>query len=444
MGVEEAMKYSVFLILLILVSLNTFALPKLPSAQSYESGRFLCQDKYKENVKHENGFYVTVPVSYQNPSLGNTEVYAYFNKGYVADRPTLLYFTGGPGQGVHWGAFRVDMDFNILMVENRGYGCSRPATVEQYLNPAYYASENVARDAEKIRQFVNIPKVTVYGISYGTVPATIYGSLFPNSTRAVILEGTVNSGDSHLWEAPHRRKLLQKMIDTLPVSIKERLMSVSSQYGVPDTWLGAISRDFLMSNNGLKKLKEKFLTFQDEKTFLEFVKITQESFMPVDYALHPLFAADEILYSMIACQELGRSAPNIAPFDSFVNGKLIAKTDLEALQFCQTLKAAETTKYLSQSYPLRVPVTYFQGGDDGATASPEAIKHYKQTALGPKQLLILVRGGHNPNLYNLAMEFPGQKEVFDHAFRGEKIPAPLLQKVRADQELFWAYTSKNF
>ena len=94
-------------------------------------------------------------------------------------------------------------------------------------------------------------------------------------------------------------------------------------------------------------------------------------------------------------------------------------------------------------YPVNVPVTYFQGSDDGATASPGAIQHYKSVPKKFKQLLILVKGGHNPNLSKLSLDTPGQKELFIHAFEGTEIPPALLKQVQSDQELKWVYTNSK-
>lgn len=431
-----------FALLLVGASVAEAALT-LPSAATYESGRFLCQNKYKDLVSFEKGTYVTVPVDYSDLSKGTTDVYSFFSGGYDPKKETILYFTGGPGQTAHWGLFRVSMPYNVLIIEQRGIGCSRPATVQRLLSPAFYSSEFVARDAQRIVKSLGLDKVTAYGISYGTVPATMFGSLFPEITRSVILEGTVYSGSERLWSAPHRRKLMQKMIDGLPAEIKNKMERISTQYGVPNTWLSRTARGTLMLNDGLRNLRNQLLSLADEKTYQGYIEQLKAMYEPLAYEPHILFTMNEVPYTMISCQELGLANQGIATADALIGGKLYPVPDVDTLSNCAQLIASASHTYMATKYPLKVPVTYFQGSDDSATPSPEGIRHYKEVPQGFKQLLILVRGGHNPNLSNISNEAPGQKDLFAYAVEGKAVPAELLKKVQAEQELKWVYTSKN-
>jgi len=441
---KELMKTLLLTLFCNLLTLSAFATLSLPTKNDYESGHFLCEQKYADILKFEKGFYVTVPVDYGNPQKGTTDIYAHFAGDYDPARETLFYFTGGPGLTSHWGLFDEDMGFNVLVMEQRGIACSRPETHSQFLDVSFYSSEFVARDAEKIRAFLKIPKMTVYGVSYGTVPATIYASLFPQTTTALILEGTVNDGDGSLWAGPHRRKLLQKMIDTLPANIKDRMEKVHTQYGYPDTWLSTIGRNVLMDNDGLKTLKNNLLKISDDKEYQDLLENVKNTFAPITYTPHILFTSNDVPYFMISCQELGLSNPDVTSFDALTNGKLVPKVDQESIDTCIQLKTKNTHPYASKNFPVKVPVTYFQGSDDSATTAPGAFAHYKAVPQGPKQLLVLVRGGHNPNLLNLRRDEDGQKEMFLHAFKGQSIPKDLLDRVQKSQELRWTYTSKNF
>lgn len=414
----------------------------LPTRANYESGHFLCDSKYASIVAFEKGFYTSVPLDYSDLSKGTTDVYAFFSGGYDASKPTVLYFTGGPGQTAHWGLFRNEMPYNTLIMEHRGIGCSRPLDVEQELSPSFYSSEFVARDAALVVKKAGLDKVTAYGISYGTVPATIFASLFPTTTRALILEGTVFSGSDDLWSAPHRRKLMQKMIDGLPADIKAKMERISTQYGVPNTWLSKTARNELMYNDGLRSLQKKLLNFADEKKYQDAVENYKAMFEPSTFEPNPLFIPNDIPYFMVSCEELGLAHTGAVTADALINGKLVPVADQASIDTCKQLGALRDRSYFATKYPVKVPVTYFQGSDDSATPSPEGIHHYKSVPQGFKQLLILVRGGHNPNLSNLSSEEEGQKELFDHAFNGTAVPTDLLKLVQQKQALKWVYTSK--
>lgn len=410
----------------------------LPIPEAYESGRKMCETTYQDIIEREKGFFVTVPADYSNPAAGSTDIYAYFSGGYRPEKDTVLYMTGGPGQPAHWGLFNKEMPFNVLIMEHRGVGCSRPSTRDQYLDPSFYSSENVARDAEMIRRHLNISKWSVYGVSYGTVPATIYGSLFPSATRAVILEGVVFSGDLSLWEGPHRRKILQKMVDSLPRFVVQRLEKISTEHGVPPEWFSVVARGQLMYGSGLASLREKFLELIDDSKYQKLISELKGLFgMPV-YEGHPLFVPNEIPYYMIGCQEMNMASDKLTMSDSLVKGKLVPLLDKKSPAICQELGARRGKTYQAFSYPLRVPVTYFQGGDDGATPAPEAVYHYKQVPQGLKQLMILVEGGHNPNLQFLMEDNEIQLRIYTLAIEGKPIPPSLVKELNAGSEMFWA------
>ncbi len=425
-------------------SLTALADIRIPTREKYESGRLLCETKHKEMLAYEKGFYTEVPMDYSDPSKGTTPVYAYFAGDYNPQRDTVLYFTGGPGQTAHWQPIKVDVNFNLLIMEQRGIGCSRPDKIENYLSRSFYSSLNVAKDAEMLRQKLKIPKITVYGISYGTIPATIYASLFPQHTRAAIMEGTVLAGESALWEAPHRRKLLQNMLDTLPADVKTILKRVSVENPIPDTWLSMMARQELMSNDGLVKLRASLMKLRNPQDYSEFVRYVSDMIAPPQFEPHPLFISNEIPYFMISCQEMGLGQPGVADKYSLIDGStLVPAADESFYKDCQKLGVKTGQIYSALQYPVTVPVTYFQGTDDSATTAPLAIKHYKSVAKGTAQMLLLRKGGHNPSLTLINSETPGQKEIFETAVRGQIIPEALLEKVNQNSDLKWVMTSRT-
>jgi hypothetical protein len=89
-----------------------------------------------------------------------------------------------------------------------------------------------------------------------------------------------------------------------------------------------------------------------------------------------------------------------------------------------------TKTYSAKSYPLSVPVTYFQGATDGATVAPGALEHFNQSARGSAQLYLADQGGHSP-MSRLLPESPGGErlrasviQVFEAGLRGEMMLKP--------------------
>lgn len=439
-------RFSLFILLVLSAQAGLAAgLVQKPSSANYQSGHFLCDNAEPELLSDEHGVYVSVPVDYAHPEAGSTEIYTYFEKTFDAQKPTLVFFSGGPGQPSHAGLFGdLLVSFNVLLMDPRGVGCSRPTDVNLYLSPSFYSSENSARDAEEVRKALHISSWTVYGISYGTVPANIYASLFPAVTRSLILEGVVVSGEQSLWEAPHRRALVQKMLATLPADILSIVNGFAVAQNLPDTWLMDTARVFMGYNNGLSSLKAQLLSLTDPislQNFVEQVKDRTSAGVGVVTKQDPLYVMNEIPYYMIACQELGLANPLLDAIDSLQKGVLVPVTDPGLAQNCAALGAAAGVTYEATRYPVKVPVTYFEGGNDGETAAPQAIQHYKTVPQGSKQLLILVDGGHNPNLQLLTDGNALQMSMFTAAIVGQRVSTDLVKQFNAQKDGFWAVTS---
>jgi pimeloyl-ACP methyl ester carboxylesterase len=56
----------------------------------------------------------------------------------------------------------------------------------------YMTTVNMARDMDQIRQAFGVAKVNYYGFSYGTYLGQVYGTLFPDRVRRMVLDSTVD------------------------------------------------------------------------------------------------------------------------------------------------------------------------------------------------------------------------------------------------------------
>ena len=83
-------------------------------------------------------------------------------------------------------------------------------------------------------------------------------------------------------------------------------------------------------------------------------------------------------------------------------------------------------------WPLRVPVTYFQGESDPATLLIGATEHYKKVALGPKQMLVFKQGGHGPIGQFLSVANESQKK-FLTVILSQGLMGREIHKLRVDQ-----------
>jgi pimeloyl-ACP methyl ester carboxylesterase len=56
----------------------------------------------------------------------------------------------------------------------------------------YMTTVNMARDMDQIRQAFGVAKINYYGVSFGTYLGQVYGTLFPDRVRRMVLDSTVD------------------------------------------------------------------------------------------------------------------------------------------------------------------------------------------------------------------------------------------------------------
>lgn len=382
---------------------------------AFTTGTEFCE-KFKAVTGSEKGFQVSVPVDYSDSSKGTTEIHAFWAEGfYDPNLPTFIFFDGGPGGNSH-GIQRISKSYNQLHFDQRGIGCSRPASLDLYRNANFYSSLNNARDAEMIRQHLKISQLTVYGVSYGTVPATIYANLYPQNTTAAVLEGVLYSAETD-ESSRFLNFYLKRIYKKLPEATKEA-MKIYFNSEERASGIENLARMLMYEDGGLEKL-DQYLRY----IFPDKEKINREIADQVfasDLAESTFFdnenveGVDVINYLVINCRE-NRVKNNMTSRFIFNDNtseefKLATSTS-EYDKECSPLNFAEDqTPYSANKYPIRVPVTYFQGTWDGATYPEGAVRHFKHVAKGTAQLFLAKMGGHTPNLSAILSEADDEEE----------------------------------
>src|SRR4051812_21260055 len=84
-----------------------------------------------------------------------------------------------------------NVDLAALVARNRAY-IARCITFNGAILP-YLSTANVARDLDTLRQAVGDDKLSYLGFSYGTFLGATYASMFPNSYRALVLDGALDA-----------------------------------------------------------------------------------------------------------------------------------------------------------------------------------------------------------------------------------------------------------
>ncbi len=418
----------------------------LQLSDQYNDGPTTCKNNIDfRNNQHE--IWLSVPIDYKNLEKGSTPIYAWTKKPFNPQQNTLVFIAGGPGETSHHSSLELE-DWNVVFFDQRGNSCSKPLSKELYLNPDFYSSENTARDIEEIRKHLGVAKLSVYGVSYGTIPAHLYGHFFPQSTRAVVIEGVIYEGGSDLIDPRRRIKLLQRFFDSLPVEMQNRILEISQNPEIPANWFSNVGAMMLYMDNS----NIPFRTFLDnilwDDNVLQAVLPSFNKTEPEEFD----FGFSHVLMGMIGCEELGMNL-STASFSAIFKNRTLESDRISTSNkfYCESLgfqKDDSTKLFSAKKYPTKVPMTYVQGTLDGATVATQAIKHFKNVSQGFSQLILVKNGGHAPLHGALSSGYESvdavslRSDILKAALNGQKAEAATLEKVSEITNLNWLLVTK--
>ncbi len=220
----------------------------------------------------ECGF-VEVPADYRDPDAGSIKIAVNVHRATSPDRRIGYLFVnpGGPGgSGVELvryiphGAIEGDLvtHFDIVGFDPRGVGASEPefacggpgeqlallTTIDfpvdtsdevsageaaanlciQSMGPigGLLHSQYVANDMDEIRRALGADQISYLGFSYGSTLGVWYATLFPETVRAMVLDGADNPVDQ---AATQQERIDEALEETAPIAdlLKQALMACS-------------------------------------------------------------------------------------------------------------------------------------------------------------------------------------------------------------------------
>lgn len=416
---------------------------------------------YPELIIKEGGKWVDVPASYTNPHLGMTSIYYSTTPNFDATKPTVLFIQGGPGASSHryyevMTEVSKTANINIVLVDPRGVGFSTPELFELYSTSSFYSSTNTAFDLSIVQKALGIKKWSVWGSSYGTVPATIFGSLFPEQTTSVILEGTVFQGittsQNSVWAARVWNTYLHKALNQngrIYFTLLQKVLTnviFETMYKMGTKHFGDLANFFnsrplpkvLPSANMSSAEKDQLSIWaQTELTkfqaelgaiSLKYNTETPETINSsdisnktpkVDYQIDMTWSSKQVSDSLV--KEIAQDPEFISndfDFDKMMQNQLVSQEGGTAFGqsillydpkhgFTSTPAQGELFslgRFDAAQYPLIVPTYYFQGTSDPATEFPAALNHYRYTAQGYKAFFAFDRSGHSPDLNKIRLQ----------------------------------------
>lgn len=412
----------------------------------------------------ENGQLIVVPLDYENPSAGQTKIYTYTRQKFDPAKPTYIMVDGGPGAGSH-GLVNPLPDYNLIQFDQRGTGCSPIQNESTAMQLKNYSSENTARDMDLIRKSYGINSWSVWGVSYGTVPATIYGSLFSGHSKAVVLEGV-------LFDNSNSGMDLLKIVNRGLLKLSSQAKNFVRQYFEGSEILFLYYEMAMRKDNGLLEVNRQIEmaaqlaadygqsgdAVENKKTIEMILKKLNTMFLGREKASiknkmtkNNLMEISPLVFFAINCQERPSAFAQAKRAFIVRDGILAASTGPVKQSACEKYHINPNEHvYSAFQYPIVVPVTYVQGDEDSATIMTAAIKHYQAVPKNKSQFLYVQHAGHLP-LINSLMSIDSNlyRDILTNALEGQAIQKSNLadlnkQEAQADQPIQWFRSQRGF
>ena len=139
------------------------------------------------NIKNKSNFFFDCLPSYDSSFLKVSNGHALYYEQYGNPNGIpILFLHGGPGAGFsnsHKGFFDPNI-FRVIFFDQRGSGKSTP-----YAETNYNNTQLLISDIENLRIFLKIDKWYLFGGSWGSTLALLYGIDYPSRCLGFILRG---------------------------------------------------------------------------------------------------------------------------------------------------------------------------------------------------------------------------------------------------------------
>lgn len=417
--------------------------------ENFINGKKFCQMyvNAQEEKSKEFGIWIKVPVDYQQKSKGTMEIYAYTRKPFNPQLPSVIFVDGGPGQNTHQiEDLLPNQEINQINFDQRGVGCSTPETWEQYADHTLYSSEKTVQDMEEIRKAYKISQWSVYGVSYGTIPSTIYAAKYKEAVQTVTLEGVVGSVENlgRFGFKAEKWNLVLKSLNSQQRASFDKIINSQDEQKIK-----IIFEYFAMSgyrDAGYKQLKDKILVkllpeqggFNEE--FYQELKRNYYSRRNKYSTPQQPGAVDDNILTIFYCKELGAFEKDKYTLDynledGFFERPTTSRTTWKDDCYKHNINESDQNLYNESDYQISDTIYYLQGSHDAATIAKGAWAHWRTVPKGRVYFLFSIKGGHNPGLSKLNSEDSkiksAHQELYRRAIMGEDLNAEFVNTLNS-------------
>lgn len=412
--------------------------------ENYMNGRQFCEKftNTGDADTKEIGKWIDVPADYSNPSK-TIKIYTFVKREFDSKLPSYIFVDGGPGQNTHTYPDVLGAGFNEIHFDQRGVGCSAPETWDEYSDSNLYSSLNTTRDIEAVRKAYGVNQVSIYGISYGTVPSTMYANMFEKNVKSVVLEGVVGKVENlsrHQDRVAKYNLILNSLTEAQRDAFDDVMIGLNSkQKYVVSYLLGSAG----YRNGGYRTVRDNYFKKLfplsggvNESEFDRAYKNISKEQNPYNTAQHP-GATDENVLIRFYCKELdGFSKDKFELSYKRSRGfyeELSSRTTWADDCANQGITRDMENKYDERNYPTNATVYYFQGTHDGATIAEGALSHWKKVPQKKSFFLLASKGGHNPALSRVTAKDAEiakfHKKLFSTALSDKPMTADFIKQL---------------
>lgn len=276
--------------------------------------------------------------------------------------------------------------FNVIYTDVRGVGCNRnyPFATDAL------TTEYFARDVLSIVRLLGIRNYVLYGVSYGTVQATVMTNIAQNegiqAPSALVLEGVLGNWRARAAEIVDYAKEWNRAKALLPPGVVSAFQT-PSPYGIASSdWATLLTKTL---NDGATQehggnTTVHYLRPLDDPTTRSAALVTIRGL--IDQIKQSIPPETFWLASVLHCTE---TAGSIYKKD-LVNGEIVNAGG----NVCPQLGLNFVRPYDSVQYPVTVPIYYFEGSEDPDTSPANALYHYSNQTQANRVFTMIWGAGH--------------------------------------------------
>jgi proline iminopeptidase len=336
-----------------------------------------------------------LPIYWGRPDSPKFTYYFQFQKATSGDSSTApigILINGGAGApsiGFPQGKL-FPPTYNVINTDVRGVGCNINSSTP--FKSDALTTEYFARDVLSIVQVLRMTQYVLFGVSYGTVQATVMANIARNegiqTPTALVLEGILGKWQLNTTDVVALNKEWLKATPLIPASVVTAISQSSEPFGIPTKdWatfltqtlnagttptLGNATAYYLAPLGSADQNVVAQAKSQIQGTISQFKTETRPETIWLATVLH--------------CTETEGSVYAT----DFVNGRFVETGP----DVCPSLGLSFVRPYDSAQYPVNVPIYYFEGADDPDTIPENATYHFDHQTQADRVFTLVGSAGH--------------------------------------------------